>query len=93
MSIHQRTFRSSAVKEHTYLELVRTRRKNGKVREEWLCSLNMLDELRESGNINHFIRCSGKQLQPIYAPAMGVSNLRKRRDLDWLMAFLDSGQR
>jgi hypothetical protein len=55
MFIRKHTVRSSSGKEHTYLELARTYRKDGKVRQERLCSLGRLDELRESGNIDRMI--------------------------------------
>jgi hypothetical protein len=55
MLIRKRIVRSFSEREHTYLELARTYRKDGKVCQECLSSLGRLDEFRESGNIDRMI--------------------------------------
>ncbi|MBT9137288.1 MAG: hypothetical protein DDT34_02376 [Firmicutes bacterium] len=95
MFIRKRTVRSSSGREHTYLELARTYRKDGKVCQERLCSLGRLDELRESGNIDRmiaslvkvarhgWIRKETVQLEATWSKQYGVVVLVRRlwRDL------------
>ncbi len=90
MFIRQRIVRSSSGREHTYLELARTYRKDGKVRQERLCSLGRLDELRESGNIDRMIaslvkvakedwvRKEAVELEAIWSKEYGVVVLVRR---------------
>jgi len=55
MYIRFHTVRGRKGRAYTYLEVVQSERRNGKVRQEWVCSLGRLEELQQSGALDRMI--------------------------------------